>query len=323
MRRLRTTDGPAELAFMDLPLLKGNEAEAAPTLAAYASPWRDVAVYRSPTATGFALNTRLTQPATMGELTAPLYSGPTSRWDRGNSVYVRLYGDDDQLSAKEDLLVFDGGNVLCVENADGEWEVLQFADAELTGSKTYRLSRLLRGQAGTEGALRDPVASGARIVLLDSACEQATLVPDERELPFNWKWGPAAADLSAASFQSATRAFEGVGLRPLSPVHIRARRDAVTGDITLSWIRRTRRNGDSWTQIEVPLAEEREAYAVDILGGDSVKRTLSAAESSVLYSAADQLADWGDVLPATLTVAVVQVSITFGRGQSRTATLSL
>ncbi|SER62881.1 hypothetical protein SAMN05216548_13213 [Faunimonas pinastri] len=322
MRRLRTTDGPAELAFMDLPLLKGTEADAAPTLAAYASPWRDVAVYRSPAETGFRLNTRLDQAATMGELTAPLYSGPTSRWDRGNSVFLRLYGDD-QLSAKEDLLVFDGGNVLCVENADGDWEVLQFADAELTGSKTYRLSRLLRGQAGTEGAMRDPVASGARIVLLDSACEQATLVPDERELPFNWKWGPAAADLSAASFQSATRAFEGVGLRPLSPVHIRAKRDAVTGDVTVSWVRRTRRNGDSWAQIEVPLAEEREAYAVDILDGGAVKRTLSASSPSVLYSAADQLADWGGALPATLTIAVVQISITFGRGQSRTATLSI
>ena len=47
---------------------------------------------------------------------------------------------------------------------------------------------------------------------------------------------------------------------------------------------------------EVPLAEELEAYEVEILDGVTVKRVLSTATTSVVYPSAQQATDWGALL---------------------------
>ncbi len=53
-----------------------------------------------------------------------------------------------------------GGNLAAVENADGDWELLQFQTATLVAPGTYDLSVLLRGQFGTEArcAIPSPLA---------------------------------------------------------------------------------------------------------------------------------------------------------------------
>jgi hypothetical protein len=72
--------------------------------------------------------------------------------------------------------------------------------------------------------------------------------------------------------------------------------------VTFTWIRRTRIDGDSWVG-EVPLGEDSENYAVDILSGTSVIRTLNATQPSALYAAADEIADFG-VTQTSLSVRV-------------------
>src|SRR3954453_2846452 len=88
------------------------------------------------------------------------------------------------------ICLYSGANALAVQNADGQWEVLQFATATLTGLGEWTLSRLLRGQGGTEGAMRSPVAAGGRVVRLDSALMQLGLSQSEYALPFNYLYGP-------------------------------------------------------------------------------------------------------------------------------------
>ncbi len=90
----------------------------------------------------------------------------------------------------------------------------------------------------------------------------------------------------------------------------------------LSWVRRTRASADSWNLDEVPLGEEREAYAVDILSGTTVVRTLSAATPTVLYAAADELTDFG--APQTsIKMSVSQLSASVGRGFAAQAVLAV
>jgi hypothetical protein len=93
------------------------------------------------------------------------------------------------------------------------------------------------------------------------------------------------------------------------------------GGVTIRWIRRTRADGDSWTG-EVPLGEDSERYEVDILSGTTVVRTLSVTTSSVLYAAADELADFG-MAQSSLTVRVAQLSATVGRGFAAEKTLAV
>ena len=310
--------GRALVVFLDLPLLSAGQNAWDPFAAAFADPWPGaVAVFRSASDSNFTLDTSLSKPATIGETTADFYSGPLWRWDNVNSLSIKLY--DGALASLDDLSVLGGANVLAIENADGEWEVLQFATATLTGTNAYTLTRLLRGQAGTEVAMRSPVASGARVVVLDGAPQQLNLAPSEYALPFNYLYGPQSKPISDASYQETALQFEGVGYRPYSPCQVAGAKSG--SDIVISWVRRDRSPAaDSWDQTEIPMSEAEESYEVDILSGSTVLRTLSASTPNVTYTSAMQIADFGSA-PSTLAIHVYQLSSTTGRGSPASATL--
>jgi hypothetical protein len=312
------TAAPA-LLLMDLPLLDDAHDANAGYLAGAADPWPGgLNVYRSPTTSAYVLNRTLTLPATVGATLGDFYSGPTSRFDRGNSLYVRI--SRGALASLDELALFQGGNAVAIENADGEWEIVQFATAELTAEREYLLTDLLRGQLGSEGAMRDPVATGARVVVLNAALSQAQMGFADIGNLYNWRFGPAGLPIGDATYQTVSHAFAGVGLRPYSPVHVRGAREA-NDDITIVWTRRTRISGDAgWEVAEVPLGETAESYAIDILDGMDVVRTLSAATPSATYTAAEQTADFGD-LASQPDVVAYQLSPEYGRGEGRAATL--
>ena len=95
-------------------------------------------------------------------------------------------------------------------------------------------------------------------------------------------------------------------------------------DLTIRWIRRSRAlAADSWEAAEVPLAEDSEAYAVEILDGATVKRTLSVSTTSALYTAAHQITDWGAPIGpgSSLAIRISQLSALNGRGAVRSVTL--
>ncbi|SLN76426.1 hypothetical protein ROA7023_04162 [Roseisalinus antarcticus] len=75
----------------------------------------------------------------------------------------------------------------------------------------------------------------------------------------------------------------------------------------------------------MPLAEELEAYEVEILDDAILKRVLSTATTSAVYTAAQQTADWGAPLAPgdTLDIRIFQLSALVGRGAPKTVTLTL
>ncbi|MBI1261408.1 MAG: hypothetical protein GC184_06760 [Rhizobiales bacterium] len=313
-----TSPGPVLGLFLDLPLIAGSETPYAPRLAVAAEPWPgEVALYRE-AGDGLSLDRTLDRMATIGRTVTALAAGPTSRWDEGNRLEVQLVSG--ALSSASAAAVLAGANVAALETAEGEWEVIQFREAVLTESGNYELGGLLRGQAGSEGAMRDLLPGEARFVLIDGALAEIGLQESERGLTREWRWGPATLGFDDATYQSVTRAFDGIGLKPLSPVHLRGRRDA-SGDIALSWVRRTRVNGDSWAGSEVPLGEEEEAYEIEIREGDTVKRVLNSATPTVVYDAAAQIADFGSDDFTTFDITAFQISRSFGRGTGRSMTI--
>ena len=74
----------------------------------------------------------------------------------------------------------------------------------------------------------------------------------------------------------------------------------------------------------MPLAEDTEAYEVEIRDGSTVKRTLTTTTTSVLYTAAQQTADWGAPLGPgqSLAIRIYQLSALIGRGAARSVTLT-
>ena len=212
-----------------------------------------------------------------------------------------------------------GQNAAAVQHDDGRWEVLQFKTATLIGPGIYELSNLLRGQAGTEAVVNALTPAGAPFVVLDLSLTQLPLTLVDVGLPYTWRYGPAQRDIGDFTYESVTHAFRGTGLRPYAPAHVRGVRDAPgAGDLTISWIRRTRKGGDSWEVAEVPLGEATEAYEIEVLDGATVKRVLSSSVPEGVYPAAAQIADFGG-LQQSYAVRVYQLSDVYGRGAGRSA----
>ncbi|MCW6510994.1 baseplate multidomain protein megatron [Lichenifustis flavocetrariae] len=313
--------GPPVIEFMELPPVTGQEAEIwAPRIAAYGNPWAGIDVYRANGGDGWTYVSTVETPAIMGELTSPLYAGPVDRWDRGNVVYVRFYGSANLLTLAE-AQVLAGGGAIGVKNADGTWEVLQYQNATLTGQNSYALSKLLRSQLGTEGAMRNPVATGARVVVLDAnTLTPLDMVLDNRSLAQNLRYGPSLYPVTDASYTETTMQGAPVGLRPFSVSQIAGTRLS-SGDVAFTWQRRTRFAGDSWDAATVPLNEDVEAYDVEVLSGGAVIRTVSGLPSpDWTYPAAQQAADFGG-LQTVYTLNVYQLSVLYGRGQVATRTV--
>ncbi len=108
------------------------------------------------------------------------------------------------------------------------------------------------------------------------------------------------------------RAFQGGGLRPYAPTHLRA--EDISGDLAVTWVRRTRIDGDSWEGTDVPLGEASEAYRVQVIQGGATLRDVTVTAPAWTYSAADQAAD-GVTTPYQIDVA--QISDRFGPGLSK------
>jgi len=124
--------------------------------------------------------------------------------------------------------------------------------------------------------------------------------------------GPASRGYDDATYVHEVHGFNGVGLRPYAPVHLGARWSG--GDLAVSWLRRTRIDGDGWLAEEVPLGETEERYRVRVLDGLTVLREATVSAPDWSYSAAMQ-ADDGAAPP--FAVEVAQVSGVWGAGPFR------
>lgn len=326
--------GAPDVMILDVPQLTENRPAHRPLVAAHAVRWPGgMAVFRSPSTDGFELLTTFGSRARIGALVADFHAGPTSRFDLGNVLVVDLLTGT--LESVTDLTLFTGANALAVETAPGVWEIVQAGTADLLAPGRYRLTRLLRGQRGTDSAMGNPALAGARLVVLDGSLASLPIAEADLGIPWNWRIGPASRPVTDETYVATSFTPEGVGLRPFSVAHVEQpwRRPRSTGDLSIRWTRRSRAlAADSWGGLEVPLSEELEAYEVEILDPGSnpgqapptVKRVLSTNTTSVVYSAADQTADWGAPLGPgdSLTIRIFQLSALVGRGASKTVTLT-
>jgi hypothetical protein len=308
--------GPVHALVLDLPTLGAEQPTVLSRLAVFADPWPGpVAVWSSSDGLSYRQAGLALAPSTVGQTLDDLQTGPTARWHRA-SFRVQLYGGT--LNSVSDNAVFGGANAAAIQRADGAWEVIQFANAELVADRTYLLSRLLRSQAGSEWAIASPLAAGSPFVLLDQHVVTIASGQDALERSLQLRVVMAGRDHGDPTALALGATPQATALKPLSPVRLKAARNA--SGVTFSWIRRTRVDGDTWVG-EVPLGENVEQYTTDILSGSNVVRTLTSATSSVLYASADEVSDFG-APQASLHVRITQLSATVGRGFAAEAILT-
>ena len=182
-----------------------------------------------------------------------------------------------------------------------------FAEATLLAPQRYRLSRLLRGLEGT-GPAMGPVAAGRPVIVLDGRAGTLKLPTQTLGETRNWRVYGGSGDLVGTPLSVGTTLAP---VRPLPPVHLRARR--VGADIRFTWTRASRADGDDWGLVEPALEHVPEAYQIGIYDGSTPKRGMDVSAPTALYTAAQQTADWGG--PATSFIyGVVQISPVLGAG---------
>lgn len=305
-RALPSSFGPVYAEFLDLPLMDGSEIEHTFYLAASGDPWPGrVAVYSAGADYGYRLNMTLARSAVVGELSTPLVKATAGLWQR-SSVRVKLASGF--LASMPESDVLNGANRAALRDAVGDWEVFQFCNAELVADREYLLTKLLRGQAGTEFLIPSKWPKGTDFVLLNGSISQVDMSAAERGLERHYRIGAAHLPYDDASYVHQVFAGQGVGLRPYAPVHLRA---DISGDVVLSWTRRTRIEGDVWQSYEVPLGEEREAYLVRISAAGAVLREVEVLQTTFTYTAAMQVDD-GAV--GAVDFEIAQISDRFGVG---------
>ena len=301
---------PVSPVFMDLPLLTGGEVEHAPHLAVAAVPWPGVvAAYSAPGDSGYTLNTLIERRATVGVLETALFAAEPGIWDRGPALRVRL--SSGALSSAEMADVLNGANAAAIGDGDGaNWEVIQFAQATLVGEDLWDISLRLRGQAGSDGIMPADWPVGSLFVLLDGAPDQIEVPLSARGLARHYRVGQAAKSYDHPSYVHRQLAFDGIGLRPYAPAHLRAPNEGTGREI--SWIRRTRIDGDSWQGTDVPLGEEVERYVLRVRdGGGIMRREATLSAPAFTYSDAMRTSDG---VSAPYSIEVAQVSARFGPG---------
>ena len=300
--------GPPYPIVLDL-AYANSDANVLQYLAVFADPWPGaMAVWRG-SGGSFAVERTITRCAIIGDTRDQLSPGPVGRMDRGASLRVSVRGG--ALSSVSERQMLAGANVGALRGADGAWEIFGFAGAELVGDGVYRLSLLLRGLGGETHLARRTLPSGSQFVLLDSAITPLVSGLSRVGSQSAWRVGPADRDYADAACVSFDSIATAKALKPYAPARVRASRNAM--GVTFSILRRGRRDADGWDLLEIPLGEEVEAYQLDILRAGAVVRSLSSTGASLVYSAAQELADFGAVQDA-FDVQAFQMSASVGRG---------
>jgi hypothetical protein len=309
---------PSQVQFLDIPLLRDQDDQSGYYVAAsgFFAGWPGVALYKSLDAGAIYDGVMSwSAQAVMGNAETVLgnFDARNNIFDEQNLVRVRVYGINATLASTTELNVLNGANAAMLGS-----ELIQFKNAVLQADGSYLLTGFLRGRLGTEWAIGTH-AVGERFVLLSTATIRNRFDPaSDINVARYYKSVTAGQPLSTGSVQTFMNSA--VRLKCYAPTDIGGGRDA-TGNLTINWKRRTRRDGNWRDAVDVPLGETSETYEIDVMQGATIKRTISGLTTpTTIYTSAQQIADFG-ANQVSVSVRVYQLSATVGRGYPGAATV--
>jgi hypothetical protein len=300
-------EGDAVLALFDIPdvLQLGSTGPVLMLAASRASPgWKSRNAEIAAGAQVLQAQTAR-RKTVLGAATSVLGLGDPYLINAEGSLDVQLVDPEQWLTSCDDEALIDGSNLAVLGS-----EVLQFCNVEPLGQGKFRLTRMLRGRAGTEWAMNDH-AIGEPFALIERGTLTSVAIPP-------WVTGANVSatihNLSGDLSTSPASVFGGESGRPLSPVALKASIDAA-GDLAITWTRRSR-SDFAWVDgIDAPIGESSEQYRVNIAGPQS-SFEFSTTEAALQVHAAE-LASLGS---GEVTIKVCQVG---DGGASHPAEISL
>jgi hypothetical protein len=185
-------------------------------------------------------------------------------------------------------------------------EIIAFKNAAIVSNNplTFDISYTIRGVKGTEPAISRHII-GEKFVLLTNYLVRYPLNLSDINREYLLKVVPNGL-LETDIEEEVSHTITLEGLKPF-PCAVRGEKD--NNDLIITWYRRTRLDGRWIDYIDIAYAAgELDSYVVRIYDGDTIKREWSVLSArSVVYTEAQQIADWGSVQSA-YTVRVFQNS---------------
>lgn len=307
------------LQLLDIPILRDadNDAGLYAAMEGYMpTSWEGAELFAGDDAATLESRGTVANAAVIGFAETALGNWSLNMVDEQNLLTVSI-GEGALNTITKDLLLSGSVNVAAI-GVQGRWEIIKFRQADDLGDGRYILSGFIRGARGTERN-RGNHAVGDAFVLLGVG---GTLRPnfDAGSIGQTKSYRAVSKGRSFESAPTQTYANTAEGLMPFSPANLS--KAVASGDITLSWVRRTRLS-ENWLAGIVPLGEAAEAYEVVIYSSsafDTIKRVIVATTRSAVYTSAQQIADFG-TNQSTLYVRVFQISDVVGRGHPLEATI--
>ena len=293
------------------------------------SGWRGAAIYQTNDGgDNYSHVADVYSPSTVGTVSNVLLPPESCGLiDSANYIVVSLWSGDLHSTVRDDLFL--GGNYALIGR-----EIVQFQNVTMLSEGVYVLNVLLRGCFGTEkyasqhSAAEEFVLLNGGVVKLPQSRQSVglrmsmTAVSLERYsagvgLGEGWK------DALHSAISTKSHNYNASALRPLSVVRLEASRGS-NGDINVSWIRRTRVNGELRDGVDVALDEEREMYGVRMsLSGGSFSKVFDVgSQEKLVYSHDQQIAD-GAPSSGIINIDVWQVSAAVGAGDISTVQLTV
>lgn len=269
------------LQVLDVPILRDADNGPGHYVAANGgATWAGASVQRSINNVDFSQAATVLERAVFGTCTTTLGNFAGIGFDEVNSVSVSVGTGELASSTRDALLLDQQVNVILIGG-----EVIRFVTATLTGTapNRYKLTRLLRGQRGTEWAMASHVAD-ERCVLLRPQGLRYIATPQADIGATRYIKG-VTNGLNASTATGAAYVNTGVGQKPFSPANLRASRVSA-GTYALTWQRRTRLQTTfaDGRGVIVPLGESAEAYEVDTFDSSNVliRTTTADTESATI-----------------------------------------
>ena len=316
-----TSIGYSQALFLEVPPLNDNDA-ATPRIKALIhgygrAGWPGADVYRSVDGgNSYSLLCSGTGLSTFGGVTTAIAAPSNHRvWDTTTTISVAIK-QGSLISAANDLAVQNGTNWCMVGQ-----EVIGFVNATLTGTdsngnKTYNLTRLLRGRAGSEPNCTTHQANEL-FVILDNTLVDIPLTVSDLGKTVKCKTVTVGSDISKVTADDV-QPF-GLNLRPWAPALVTAIRQS-NNDWLISWKERPRVANQLTDYVEISHDKDYAGFGWAVYQGATVKNKGVTTNNSYTYTAAQQVTDFGSV-QSTLSVAITQMSTIVGGGYPATITV--
>lgn len=309
--------GPALFVPLDIPVVDEsvqNTTGFVGVMTGYDSAWPGGTAFRTPDDGQTWVDLQgYTGPATIGSCLNSLAANICTLIDQDELNVDMISGEMESITRDQML----SGMNYAAYGLDGRWEIVRYQNATLQPDGTYLASGFIRGDKGTEWAAGLHQVGDYFVVLDDPDNAFIGMAGELIGVELTYRGITSGRDITTG--EDVPFAYKGVNLECLSPVYAKGTRSA--GDLAVTWIRRSRLSGNWWvTGVPAVIGESSESYEVDVMSGASVKRTIASNTPAVIYTSAEQVADFGSP-QESITLRIYQLSEVVGRGYPLEVTL--